>query len=141
MWWQGGEGYNDQIDACLSQLVPSKTLEDAEIVERHGIVYVSRVFPDSPLNKARDEILMGRAFEERNLHSSSQAIRLRAERVGEIDSLYYHEISSGPLSLAEGFVEIEVMAAGVNFRDVAALISLFGRIPHSGGPPIVGLSS
>ncbi|KAJ8114821.1 hypothetical protein ONZ43_g4810 [Nemania bipapillata] len=112
------------IDQCLHHLRHSNISEDTEFVERGGIMHVSRVFPDAFLNKMDDEIMMGQSLQDMKLHSSSRTIRMVAERVGEIDSLFYTEYASNSSALASGYVEIEVVAAGVNFKDTAAVIGL-----------------
>ncbi|KAI1811659.1 reducing type I polyketide synthase [Poronia punctata] len=118
------------IDACLLKLGKSNPLEDTEFVERRGIIHISRVFPDTLLSNESAESPMGRALEPRKLHASKETIRLKAERVGEIDSLSYTEHAPQLPSLAPGFVEIEVKAAGVNFKDVAAVIGIIPEDEH-----------
>lgn len=59
-----------------------------------------------------------------DLHSSESTIRLRAERVGNLDSLRYSQVTAGPALLPEGYVEIEVFASGVNFKDVASVVGI-----------------
>ncbi|ROV86996.1 hypothetical protein VMCG_10817 [Cytospora schulzeri] len=119
------------IVTCLSLLqqqqgAKSKTIKlDAEFACRQGLLQVSRVLPDLALNVAKDEEFLGRAEEPiTDLHASSSMIRLRAERVGNIDSLHYTAITSGPVVLRENEVEIEVFASGVNFKEVAVTIGI-----------------
>ncbi|KAK8047896.1 hypothetical protein PG996_015960 [Apiospora saccharicola] len=129
-----GEATTEAIRTCLSILISSgkAPLTDYEFAERRGCLHVSRVFPDHHLDQARDELVLGRQpLEQRGLHAAERTIRIQAERVGEIDSLCYAEVAELPPSAAElgtDWVEIEVRAAGVNFKDAAATI---GTIPEN----------
>ncbi|KAK4243498.1 Fumagillin dodecapentaenoate synthase [Corynascus novoguineensis] len=98
--------------------------EDNELVERCGVIHVARVRPDATVNRAAREEAVGRAAELVDLHSASNMIRLRAERIGSIDSLHFVEASSEPLPLGSNRVEVEVMAAGVNFKEVAVTVGI-----------------
>lgn len=119
------------IAVCLPLLEQNKVIKskspkhDAEFACRHGLLYVSRVLPDLALNAAKDEEFLGRPEElVMDLHASPCTIRLRAERIGNIDSLHYAAISSGPIVLQHNEVEIEVFASGVNFKEVAVTIGI-----------------
>lgn len=125
------------IVACLSLLqtqsgVKSKSTKvDVEFACRQGLLQVSRVLPDLALNVAKDEEFLGRAKESiTDLHASPSMIRLRAERIGNIDSLHYTAVSSGPVVLRENEVEIEVFASGVNFKEVAVTIGIVPENEH-----------
>ncbi|KAK8058457.1 Acyl transferase/acyl hydrolase/lysophospholipase [Apiospora phragmitis] len=98
--------------------------QDYEFVERHGRLHISRVLPDTLLNAARDEESAGKPTCMTVIADAKSTIRLQAERVGNLDSLQYSEVTDGPAPLPPGFVEIDVLASGVNFKDVATVIGL-----------------
>ncbi|RWA09891.1 hypothetical protein EKO27_g5202 [Xylaria grammica] len=121
-----GDATRCAIDTCLEflQRDPKSLRKESEFVERAGILYVSRVFPDSKLNKAVVEDTTRGGYEILNFHDPSKLIRLQAEQVGSIDSLHYHELLDETTALDSGHVEIKVVAAGVNFKDVAITLGL-----------------
>ena len=117
---------------CLYLLEEANTdiPQDCEFVERSGSLYASRVLPDAFLNTARDEESVGISPPLVSLAGTKGTIRLRAERVGNPDSLQYSEVTHGPATLPFGFVEIEVLASGVNFKDVATVIGFVPENKH-----------
>ncbi|KAI0434033.1 reducing type I polyketide synthase [Xylaria sp. FL1042] len=115
------------IDRCLRLLCTSETGQtqiDSEFVERRGILHISRITPDELLNTAKEEQVTGRPAEVMELHAAPNCIRLKAERIGNIDALQYGEVSSAPLPLPENCVEIEIYASGVNFKEVAVTVGI-----------------
>ncbi|KAI1348370.1 reducing type I polyketide synthase [Xylaria sp. FL0043] len=107
-----------------------KAPTDNEYTERGGILRISRVLPDVVLNKAHEEDAVGRPPEMIPFQSTRGTIKLRAERVGNLDSLQYSEVSVESPPLPEDWVEIEIMASGVNFKDVASIIGLVPENEH-----------
>ncbi|KAI0416753.1 reducing type I polyketide synthase [Xylaria grammica] len=103
---------------------------DNEFTERDGIIRISRVLPDVALNKAHEEDTAGRPLEMTPFQTTRGTIKLRAERVGNLDSLQYSEISVESPPLPDDWVEIEIMASGVNFKDVASVIGLVPENEH-----------
>lgn len=114
------------INSCLISLVSPKTqrIDDSEFVERDGFLHVSRIIPDARLNTARFEESTGRPLVPLNMQSSNSLIRLRAESVGRLDSLNYCEVAENMSCLQEGQVEIQIVASGVNFKDVATVVGI-----------------
>lgn len=106
------------IDCALKYITSSttKTQTETEFVERRGILHVSRVLPDDKINRAEKEDRHGAAPQLKNFHESETCIRLRCERLGTLDSLQYCEVSDKELTLRDDFVEVEIFAAGVNFK-------------------------
>ena len=106
------------IDRLLktTQLAEPKTSIENEFAERSGIIYVSRVLPDDPINRAEKSDSSGGKPQIRSLHDASTCIRLQCERLGTMDSLQFSEVSETELLVPENFVEIEVYAAGLNFK-------------------------
>ena len=106
------------IDAVLKSVhnPPPKKRIDSEYVERNGIIYVSRILPDDPVNLAEKEDNDGAEPISMPLHKSPNTIRYRCERVGTLDSLRYTEVSASELHLPANCVEVELYAAGLNFK-------------------------
>ncbi len=106
------------IDAILESLrgAPPRKYVESEYVERKGIIYVSRITPDHKINQAEKDDSNGIEPETTSLHDSEATIRLRCERVGTLESLQYAKISATELPLPDNCVEVELAAAGVNFK-------------------------
>jgi len=105
---------------CISRVLESivKPIHgdpmETEFVERGGVIYVNRVRPDekiSPPEKKDDSEL-----QNRDLHESQATINFRCERVGAIDSLVWAEVAEKELTLRDDMVEVEIVAAGLNFK-------------------------
>ncbi|KAK0702400.1 reducing type I polyketide synthase [Lasiosphaeris hirsuta] len=120
------------VDTALRLLLtPAKaTQNETEYVERDGVIHVSRVLPDELINVAKIEDAQGRAAKTASLHDSEHTIRLRAEHLGNIDSLFYGEVSKGPIPLPPNTVEVELYAAGLNFKDVAVTMGIVPENEH-----------
>ncbi|KGO37897.1 Acyl transferase/acyl hydrolase/lysophospholipase [Penicillium expansum] len=121
------------IDRCLHILTAAegpRTHIDSEYVERGGIVHISRVLPDTTVNEAQKEEAMGRPAQTMELHAAPNCIRLRAERIGNIDAVRYNEVSSAPLPLETNRVEVEIYASGVNFKEVAVTVGIVPDNEH-----------
>ncbi|KAJ6023925.1 Acyl transferase/acyl hydrolase/lysophospholipase [Penicillium herquei] len=123
----------DAIDHCLGILTATagpRAHLDSEYVERGGIVHISRVLPDTKVNEAQKEEATGRPGQMVDLHASPNCIRLRAERIGNIDAVRYNEVSSAPLPLEPNRVEVEIYASGVNFKEVAVTVGIVPDNEH-----------
>lgn len=86
------------------------------------------MLPNDGVNKAVDEELHGRGFENMLLHEREATIRLRAERVGTIEALHYSEVEEPPLG--DNRVEVEIEAAGMNFKDLAITMGIVPDNEH-----------
>ncbi|TGO56821.1 hypothetical protein BOTNAR_0215g00160 [Botryotinia narcissicola] len=101
----------------------SKTTEN-EFVERENIIFVNRIIPDVELNHARNEEGSGAEPVVKSLQDIETVAMLRAERLGSLESLCYSEMSETVLPVAAGNVEVEIVAAGLNFKDVAVTMGI-----------------
>lgn len=123
-----GPSTSGAIDRVLGVLAAEgkkpKTGVENEFVERHGILYVSRVRADDLVNKADKAEKSGADLVNTKIHDAGTTIRLRAERIGTIDSLTYGEVASEELPLGDNRVEVEIEAAGVNFKDLAITMGI-----------------
>ncbi|KAI1084605.1 KR domain-containing protein [Whalleya microplaca] len=120
------------INKCLNLLenTATKAGTDSEFTQRGGVINISRILPDSPLNKVNEEETIGKPLEMIPFQTTQGTIKLRAERVGNLDSLQFTEISVESLPLPEDWVEIDVITSGVNFKDVASAIGLVPENEH-----------
>lgn len=119
----------DEILKRLSKPAP-KTQIDNEYVERRGIIHVNRLQVDQGVNKLKTDQLKGSDLQDKSLHDLPVTARLRAERIGTLDSLHYGEISATEQTVKDGFVEVEVYAAGLNFKDVAVTMGIVPENEH-----------
>jgi hypothetical protein len=106
------------IDQTLKYLEKPrhKMLMENEFVERGGVLYISRIRPDERTNQAEKDERSGAELQMKNLHESETCIRLRCERLGTLDSLRYAEVSDRELLVEDHLVEVEIFAAGLNFK-------------------------
>ncbi|KAI9729807.1 MAG: hypothetical protein M1818_008385 [Claussenomyces sp. TS43310] len=121
-----GEATANAIASCLDLLrQPESEIKiENEFVERGGILQISRLVPDWALTKLQGHHPTDRKTEDVDLHASDTTIQLGAERLGDLDSIHYHEISPEPTPLQDGYVEIEVYAAGLNYKDVVVTMGI-----------------
>ncbi len=89
---------------------------DMEFVERRGVIHISRLLPDNPINKAERNNICGTDPHMQPLHSHKSCVRLICERVGTLDSLQYVEVSTDEIPLEDGFVEVDIYVASLNFK-------------------------
>lgn len=130
------------IDNCLEELISqleSKQQVDSEFVERRGTLYVSRVLPDTALTDLQSDEISRRKTEVVDLHAYQNCIQLRAERLGNIDSIHYGEISPDPLPLQDKCIEVELFAAGLNYKDVVVTMGIVPGNEHTLGGEGAGI--
>ena len=58
-------------------------------------------------------------FCERSFHETESRYQVVCERIGNLDSLHFHETEQQATGLEENEVSIEIAAAGLNFKDIA----------------------
>ena len=122
-------GAIDTILKSLRQPSPKTHIEN-EFVERDGIISVCRILPDHRVNHAESEDRQGADLRTRDLHQAEAMIRMQCERPGTIDSLCYNEVGSNELPLPDGCVEVEIAAAGLNFKDIAITMGIIPENQH-----------
>ena len=106
------------IERVLSSLrgkTPKINLEN-EFVERGGIIHISRILPDKPMNIFKNNGTHGPEPVTRPLHDIETVAMLRAERLGTLEELRYAETSVEEVPIKDGNVEVEIFAAGLNFK-------------------------
>lgn len=111
---------------------------DSEFVERDGMYHISRVIPDGPINQAEKESEEGAELRQGIIHGHESIFRLISERPGTLDTLVYAEVPDLP-SLKDDEVEIEVHAAGMNFKDLANAMGFVPANEHLFGLECTGV--
>ncbi|KAI3555024.1 beta-ketoacyl synthase domain-containing protein [Colletotrichum abscissum] len=101
-----------------------------EFVERQGVIHISRVQPNEAVNVVEKALAHGAELVEGELHEFNTTVRLQCERVGTIDSLQYTEVAATELPVPDGSVEVELFAAGLNFKDVAVTMGIVPENQH-----------
>ncbi|KAF2110247.1 hypothetical protein BDV96DRAFT_650896 [Lophiotrema nucula] len=97
---------------------------EVEFCEREGTIHISRLVPDERLILAELEGQIGSDLKMTWLHENPNPVRMRCERIGAMDSLQYYEVSDTEQDLRDECVEIEIQAAGLNFKDLATTMGL-----------------
>ncbi|RYP67181.1 hypothetical protein DL771_007409 [Monosporascus sp. 5C6A] len=121
------------IDQCLRLLSKPETAarKDSEFAERGGVIYTPRLLADQGLNEAKFEPVRGREPQEEDLRTKKTPVCLGVERVDTIESLQYAELSSSPPPVQEGYIEVEIFTAGVNFKDLAITLGIVANADTS----------
>lgn len=121
-----GDATGLAIVSCLEILRQPETSAqlESEFVERGGVVHVSRLLPDWEITKLQGHHPSDRKTEVLDIHASETIINMGAERLGDMDSIHYHELTAEPTPLEEGYVEVEVYAAGLNYKDVVVTMGI-----------------
>ncbi|KAM0133546.1 hypothetical protein ACHAO1_006203 [Botrytis cinerea] len=131
-----GPATNYAIDAVLNSLQINqdpKTVIETEFVERDGTLYVQRVVPDLRVNEFKRAEVEGAEPVLKNLHETEAAVQLRAERLGTFQGLTWCETAVGEVPVDSGKIEVEVMAVGVNFKDVAVTMGIVPENEYTTG--------
>ncbi|KAJ2981030.1 hypothetical protein NUW58_g6791 [Xylaria curta] len=98
---------------------------ETEYMERDGILHIQRLIPDDVVNDFRHGEDEGFEPAIKGLHSTAARVQLRAERLGTLESLAWCETEiEEALDIGTNNVEVEVMAVGVNFKDVAIVMGI-----------------
>ncbi|KAL7929292.1 hypothetical protein V8C35DRAFT_331814 [Trichoderma chlorosporum] len=120
------------INRVLNQLLklnPQAPVEP-EFVERGGIIYVNRVVPDEPVTQFKNAGQLGGEPVTKTLRDIRPVAMLRAERLGTLDALCYSEMSSEPVPVEAGMIEVEMRASGLNFKDIAVTMGIVPENEH-----------
>lgn len=101
------------------ETVPDVEFVDREWVERSGVPYVSRVVPNSVINRAEETDKSAAEPVVKHLFRNAPVTRLINTRVGTLDGLVFAEVDDpvGPRD-----VEVEIHAAALNFKDLAHIM-------------------
>ncbi|KAK4156109.1 hypothetical protein C8A00DRAFT_41378 [Chaetomidium leptoderma] len=93
-----------------------------------GVLCVSRVVPDETLVRAAAGV---GELREGALRGNPRTVRAYCERVGAMDSIHFNEVVAGEEAvLGEGGVEVEIWAAGLNFKDITTCLGIVPENEH-----------
>nr|BAM77409.1 polyketide synthase [Talaromyces purpureogenus] len=127
-----GNATIDAISACLKKVqdiiskkaVDSRAATDYDFVERGGVISISRVYTDSDLTTRQNDEPSARRTEMADLHACETLVQLRCERLGNLDAVHFGEVDAEPIPLSDGMVEVEIYAAGLNYKDVVVTMGI-----------------
>ncbi|KAK3985842.1 hypothetical protein QBC44DRAFT_403752 [Cladorrhinum sp. PSN332] len=129
------------IERVLRQLRSGGDDLETEYAERDGVLLVQRLVPDIGVNDFKAaENGNGKGLETvvKGLHETEAQVRLQADKIGTLQSLVWCETDVGEVPMEDGMVEIEVMAVGVNFKDVATTMGIVPENEHMIGCELAG---
>lgn len=113
---------NDLVSRRVLEVL-DRTLEEDEITERDGCLFIPRVEADDALNSK----LRNGVNSEPRLEPLGQGrpLALKIGKVGLLETLVFEDdVEILDQDLADDEIEIEVKASAVNFRDIAASIGI-----------------
>ncbi|KAL8735463.1 MAG: hypothetical protein Q9181_002806 [Wetmoreana brouardii] len=102
---------------CI-QAHTTATQIESEFAERDGTICISRVLLDDTLNRAQRNITSNPDHHPKSLFEHDSCIKLVCLRPGNLDTLCFQESSASELPLEDDFVEVDVHAAGLNYKRV-----------------------
>ena len=111
------------IDTVL-RLIKAGSSSETEYMERDGIIHVQRIMPDDLVNSFRHAEEYGFETVTKKFHGTEVQLKLYAERLGTLNSLTWNEVEQEQPELLPSQIEVEVMAVGVNFKDVAITMGI-----------------
>ncbi|KAI0128336.1 beta-ketoacyl synthase domain-containing protein [Xylariales sp. AK1849] len=116
------------IDHVLRLLASAETggpRAETQYMERDGVLQIQRLVPDTAVNDLKRAEVDGHAPTIKPLRTSEAQVALRTERLGTLQSLQWCETDVGDATpVAPGSLEVDVMAAGVNYKDVAISMAI-----------------
>ena len=101
---------------------------DMEYAERKGVLYIPRLVKDSEMNHTvAQESHVGRR-ETQLFAQKDRPLRMMISEPGSLDTMVFVDDPVGSIPLGADEIQIEVMASGVNFKDV--MIAM-GQLPSA----------
>jgi hypothetical protein len=126
-----GENTAASIALCLNQICrpepaskPESQPTDYEFVEQRGIIHISRLRPNKILTDLQNDSVSSRKTETLDLHDCKTTVQLQCERLGNLDAIHFVEMAPEPLPLQDGYLEVEIYTAGVNYKDVVVTMGI-----------------
>ncbi|OJZ89332.1 hypothetical protein ASPFODRAFT_204330 [Aspergillus luchuensis CBS 106.47] len=121
-------GSLEAICQTILSLQQGHQTQDHEFVERGGVVHMNA---DAEKEDAiTTTAALPPAQQTRNLHEHPSCVRLVCRQPGKLQSLCFAEVSSSPVPLPDDFIEVEMHAAGLNFKDVATCLGIVPENPY-----------
>jgi NADPH:quinone reductase-like Zn-dependent oxidoreductase len=111
------------IAKAESRLANGSVADDSEFRMKNGLLYISRLVADDALNtQFKDITEQALTTQETPLKElRSTPIQLDIEKPGVLSTLYFREDAEFSHPLQDDCVEIEVLFAGVNNKDIAVV--------------------
>lgn len=108
------------MDAFTSVFgVSSSTGEpDMEYMERDGTLFIPKVVTDGDMNKFVHQQLRESEPERQPFHQKGRPLKMTISNPGLLDTLHFIDDYTLSSPLVDNYVEIEVKAVGLNFKDV-----------------------
>ncbi|KAL7787165.1 beta-ketoacyl synthase domain-containing protein [Trichoderma ceciliae] len=125
------------IDRVL-QLLSQDASVETQYMERDGILHIQRLIPDASVNDFKRAEVEGFESVIKPFHNNEAQVQLRTERVGTLQSLTWCETDVEELPLDPDFIEVEVKAGGVNFKDVAITMGIVSDNEYTIGVECAG---
>lgn len=104
----------ENISSCLSES------DDTELVQKDGLIHISRYYPDAELNSLftrRMSIDKTEAVKEEALVEASP-VQLCIGQTGLTGSMHFVQVRNPPTQPPAGFVDVEMKAVSLNAKDV-----------------------
>ncbi|ETS80425.1 hypothetical protein PFICI_07954 [Pestalotiopsis fici W106-1] len=110
----------DQVLQLLAASAAGGPRVETQYMERDGVLHVQRLVPDVTINDLKRAEVEGHEPTSKPFKATEAQVVLRTERLGTLQSLQWSETDHDDSTpVAPGWVEVDVMAAGVNYKDVA----------------------
>lgn len=101
---------------------------DMEYTERKGILYIPRIINDNEMNRFVAQETQERRREVQFFAQEDRPLRMTIGDPGSLDSLVFVDDSIQATPLGRDEIQVEVMAIGLNFKDV--MIAM-GQLPSA----------
>ncbi|KAL9085033.1 MAG: hypothetical protein Q9165_007774 [Trypethelium subeluteriae] len=97
---------------------------ESEVCERHGHLYIARLYDEKPMNHALHVRGRQPPPEPQSFVQPGRPLRLAIGAPGLLDTMHFVDDERPLATLGENDVEIEVRANGVNFMDIMVSMGL-----------------
>ncbi len=104
---------------------------EIEYMKRNDLLYISRIMSDAAVNNFKNIEAKNLESIVKDLHDIEMQVRLRAEWLNMLQSLMWCETELEKSQLDAENVEIEMMTANVNFKDVAIIMKIVSDDEHN----------
>ena len=101
--------------------------QESEFLERGGILHIPRVVQDSAVDQRIQNLTRNIMPVEQTSFEPDRAVSLRIGSIGLLDTFYFDHDDNCQGRLGTDEVEIQIRAAGLNFRDV---MTALGELPE-----------
>jgi acyl transferase domain-containing protein/NADPH:quinone reductase-like Zn-dependent oxidoreductase len=104
------------IIRTFTKVFESEGESDMEFAEKGGALVIPRILNDDDMNQQVHREVFTSAPYLQNFEQGSRRLKMAIGTTGALDTLYFRD--DEPCDLGEQEIEIQVMATGVNFKDV-----------------------